>query len=45
MTVDRREEYYVRVARFVAADPLDFYVRAERGRRIQRALRARSKTA
>lgn len=31
--VDRREAYYSRAALHIAADPLDFYTRAERGRR------------
>lgn len=33
ITVDRREDYYANVGAFIAADPLDFYCRAERGRR------------
>ena len=35
VTVDRRAQYYQRVAELIAADPLGFYARAERGRRIQ----------
>lgn len=31
--VDRRRAYYERAAEHIAADPLDFYTRAERGRR------------
>jgi hypothetical protein len=31
--VDRRAEYYARAATVIASDPLDFYTRAERGRR------------
>jgi hypothetical protein len=33
--IDRREAYYERVAKVIAADPLDFYCRAEKGRRFQ----------
>lgn len=32
-SVDRRAAYYARCAEVIAADPLDFYTRAERGRR------------
>lgn len=39
ISVDRREQYYVDVAPLVRKDPLWFYTRAERGRRIQRAIR------
>jgi hypothetical protein len=34
-SVDRRAEYYARSAAVIAADPLDFYTRAEAGRRYQ----------
>lgn len=34
-SIDRRADYYARCAELIAADPLDFYTRAERGRRIQ----------
>lgn len=34
-SVDRRAQYYARCADIIAADPLDFYTRAERGRRWQ----------
>ena len=34
-SIDRRAEYYARSAAVIAADPLDFYTRAERGRRFQ----------
>ena len=34
MSIDRRAEYYARCAELIAADPLDFYTRAEKGRRI-----------
>lgn len=34
-SIDRRADYYVRAAAVIAADPLDFYTRAERGRRFQ----------
>jgi len=34
-TIDRRADYYRRAADHIAADPLDFYTRAERGRRFQ----------
>jgi hypothetical protein len=34
-SVDRRAEYYARCASVIAADPLDFYTRAEKGRRFQ----------
>lgn len=30
--IDRRAQYYSRVAPTIAADPLDFYLRAEKGR-------------
>jgi len=33
-SIDRRAEYYARIAPLIAADPLDFYTRAERGRRF-----------
>lgn len=39
---DRRPEYYARVADALAADPLDFYTRAERGRRWQSGFVARA---
>lgn len=34
LTIDRRAEYYARAAPLIAADPLGFYTRAEKGRRI-----------
>jgi hypothetical protein len=34
-SIDRRAIYYARAANVIAADPLDFYTRAERGRRFQ----------
>ena len=34
-TTDNRADYYAGIADLIAADPLDFYVRAERGRRWQ----------
>ena len=34
-SVDRRAQYYARCADIIAADLLDFYTRAERGRRWQ----------
>jgi len=36
-SIDRRAEYYARCASVIAADPLDFYTRAEKGRRFQAA--------
>ncbi len=33
--IDRRAAYYRRAADIIAADPLDFYTRAEKGRRFQ----------
>jgi hypothetical protein len=33
-SIDRRADYYARCAEIIAADPLDFYTRAERGRRF-----------
>lgn len=36
-SIDRRADYYARCAELIAQDPLDFYTRAERGRRIQAA--------
>lgn len=33
-SIDRRAEYYARCAELIAADPLWFYTRAEKGRRI-----------
>lgn len=33
-SIDRRADYYARIAPLIAADPLDFYTRAERGRRF-----------
>jgi hypothetical protein len=32
-SIDRRAEYYSRCAELIASDPLDFYTRAEKGRR------------
>jgi hypothetical protein len=37
---DRREAYYAKLAKVIAADPLDFYTRAEAGRRFQTRLPA-----
>lgn len=37
---DRRAEYYEKAAELIAADPLGFYTRAERGREIQAAIKA-----
>ena len=37
---ERIAAYYVRLSRHMAADLLDFYTRAERGRRIQAQLYA-----
>jgi hypothetical protein len=34
MSIDRRAEYYARCAPLIAADPLDFYTRAEKGRQF-----------
>ena len=34
-SIDRRADYYARCAELIARDPLDFYTRAEKGRRIQ----------
>lgn len=34
-SIDRRADYYARSAPLIAADPLDFYTRAENGRRFQ----------
>jgi hypothetical protein len=34
ISVDRRAEYYARCAELIAADPLDFYTRAEKGRKF-----------
>ena len=34
-SIDRRADYYARAAEVIAADPLDFYTRAEKGRRLQ----------
>jgi hypothetical protein len=33
MSIDRRADYYARCAGLIAEDPLDFYTRAEKGRR------------
>lgn len=33
MSIDRRAEYYAKIAEHIAKDPLDFYTRAEKGRR------------
>lgn len=35
ISIDRREAYYERAAKLIAADPLGFYCRAEAGRRVQ----------
>lgn len=43
--IDRRAEYYARAAEAIAADPLDFYTRAEKGRRILAANLARAPVA
>jgi len=43
MSIDRRAQYYARAADVIAADPLDFYTRAEKGRKFQTSqLNARS---
>lgn len=34
-TIDRRDAYYTRAAPVIAADSLEFYTRAERGRVFQ----------
>jgi hypothetical protein len=34
MSIDRRAEYYTRCAPLIAADPLSFYTRAEKGRQF-----------
>jgi hypothetical protein len=34
ISVDRRADYYARCAEVIAADPLDFYTRAEKGRKF-----------
>lgn len=34
ISVDRRADYYARCAELIAADPLDFYTRAEKGRKF-----------
>ena len=34
ISVDRRAAYYARCAEIIAADPLDFYTRAEKGRQF-----------
>lgn len=34
-SIDRRAQYYARSAPLIAADPLDFYTRAENGRKFQ----------
>lgn len=34
MSIDRRAQYYARSATLIAADPLDFYTRAEKGRKF-----------
>ena len=33
-SIDRRAEYYAKCADVIASDPLDFYTRAEKGRRF-----------
>lgn len=33
-SIDRRAQYYARSAQIIAADPLDFHTRAERGRKL-----------
>ncbi len=40
VSVDRRAEYYARAAKHIAADPLNFYTRAEQGRKWQAAMNA-----
>jgi hypothetical protein len=35
ISIDRREAYYERAAALIAADPLGFYTRAEKGRQVQ----------
>ena len=35
ISIDRREAYYERAATLIAADPLAFYTRAEKGRQVQ----------
>ena len=38
VSIDRRAIYYARAADVIAADPLDFYTRAEKGRHFQTQL-------
>ena len=35
ISIDRRGAYYERAASLIAADPLGFYTRAEKGRQVQ----------
>jgi hypothetical protein len=35
ISIDRRGAYYERAATLIAADPLAFYTRAEKGRQVQ----------
>lgn len=39
ISIDRRAEYYERAASLIAADPLGFYARAEKGRQVQAAIK------
>lgn len=41
ISIDRRAEYYARVAELIAADPLGFYTRAEKGRQVQARIKPR----
>lgn len=41
ISIDRREAYYERAATLIAADPLDFYTRAEAGRKVQAGIKPR----
>lgn len=44
ISIDRREAYYERAAQLIAANPLGFYSRAERGRRVQAAIQPKDLT-
>jgi hypothetical protein len=41
ISIDRRGAYYERAASLIAADPLGFYTRAEKGRQVQSHIKPR----
>ncbi len=44
ISIDRREEYYKKVAPLITKNPLGFYCRAERGKRVQASIKPKDLT-